>query len=58
MLNLIKHHFYRIQFLRDLRDFFGVVFKIEPLKEEDEVLDQVVLTCVGVGYTNISRRIL
>ncbi|XP_029047613.2 RNA 3'-terminal phosphate cyclase-like protein [Osmia bicornis bicornis] len=47
-----------IQFLRDLRDFFGTVFKIEPLKEEDEVLDQVVLTCVGVGYTNISRRIL
>ncbi|XP_076239357.1 RNA terminal phosphate cyclase 1 [Calliopsis andreniformis] len=47
-----------IQFLRDLRDFFGIVFKIEPLKEEDEVLDQVVLTCVGVGYTNISKRTL
>ena len=47
-----------IQLLRDLRDFFGVVFKIEPLKDEDEILDQVVLTCVGVGYTNISRRTL
>ena len=47
-----------IQFLRDLRDFFGVVFKIELLKDEDEILEQVVLTCVGVGYTNISRRTL
>ncbi|XP_054003854.1 RNA 3'-terminal phosphate cyclase-like protein [Hylaeus anthracinus] len=47
-----------IQCLRDLRDFFGIVFKIEPLKEEDEILDQVVLTCVGVGYTNISKRTL
>ncbi|XP_050575017.1 RNA 3'-terminal phosphate cyclase-like protein [Bombus affinis] len=47
-----------IQFLRDLRDFFGIVFKIEPLKEEDEILEQVVLTCIGVGYTNISKRTL
>lgn len=47
-----------IQFLRDLRDFFGIVFKIEPLKEEDDVLDQVVLTCIGAGYTNLSKRTL
>ncbi|XP_003395162.2 RNA 3'-terminal phosphate cyclase-like protein [Bombus terrestris] len=47
-----------IQFLRDLRDFFGIVFKIEPFKEEDEILEQVVLTCIGVGYTNISKRTL
>ncbi|CAL1685078.1 unnamed protein product [Lasius platythorax] len=30
-----------IQFLRDLRDFFGIVFKIEPIKEEDEILSQM-----------------
>lgn len=47
-----------IQFLRDLRDFFGVVFKIEPVKEEDEILPQVQLTCLGIGYTNISKRTL
>ncbi|XP_071864630.1 RNA terminal phosphate cyclase 1 [Bombus fervidus] len=47
-----------IQFLRDLKDFFGIVFKIEPLKEEDEILEQVVLTCIGVGYTNINKRTL
>ncbi|OAD52816.1 putative RNA 3'-terminal phosphate cyclase-like protein [Eufriesea mexicana] len=47
-----------IQFLRDLKDFFGIVFKIESLKEEDEILEQVALTCIGVGYTNISKRTL
>ncbi|KAG7212868.1 hypothetical protein KM043_002221 [Ampulex compressa] len=47
-----------IQCLRDLRDFFGTVFKIEPVREEDEILDQVNLTCVGIGYTNINRRLL
>ncbi|XP_029169505.1 RNA 3'-terminal phosphate cyclase-like protein [Nylanderia fulva] len=47
-----------IQFLRDLRDFFGIVFKIEPMKEGDEILSQVHLTCLGVGYTNISKRTL
>nr|XP_033326542.1 RNA 3'-terminal phosphate cyclase-like protein [Megalopta genalis] len=47
-----------IQFLRDLKDFFGIVFKIEPYKEDDEIFDQVVLTCVGVGYSNISKRTL
>ncbi|KOC69913.1 putative RNA 3'-terminal phosphate cyclase-like protein [Habropoda laboriosa] len=47
-----------IQFLRDLRDFFGVVFKIEKLREDDEILDQVVLTCIGVGYSNRGKRTL
>ncbi|XP_025263651.1 RNA 3'-terminal phosphate cyclase-like protein [Camponotus floridanus] len=47
-----------IQFLRDLRDFFGIVFKIEPIKEEDKILPQVCLTCLGIGYTNISKRTL
>ncbi|XP_016908085.1 RNA 3'-terminal phosphate cyclase-like protein isoform X1 [Apis cerana] len=47
-----------IQFLRDLKDFFGIIFKIEPFKENDEILEQVVLTCIGVGYTNINKRTL
>lgn len=49
---------YRIQFLRDLRDFLGTVFKIEPIKEEDEIKEQVMLTCIGIGYTNLSKRTL
>ncbi|KAL6449086.1 hypothetical protein ACFW04_000653 [Cataglyphis niger] len=47
-----------IQFLRDLRDFFGIIFKIEPIKEENKILPQVRLTCLGIGYTNISKRTL
>ncbi|XP_012270514.1 RNA 3'-terminal phosphate cyclase-like protein [Orussus abietinus] len=51
-----------IQFLRDLKDFFGITFKIENVKEDDDsivaIQDQVILTCVGIGYTNLSRRTL
>jgi len=50
-----------IQFLRDLRDFFGIVFKLENVKDEedeDSIQEQVLLTCVGIGYTNLSRRTL
>lgn len=47
-----------IQLLRDLKEFFGIVFKLEPCKEEDEILEQVILTCIGVGYTNINKRTL
>jgi len=50
---------FRIQFLRDLRDFFGVTFKIEQIKKgENATLSQVRLTCLGIGYTNISKRTL
>ncbi|XP_066599692.1 RNA 3'-terminal phosphate cyclase-like protein [Prorops nasuta] len=47
---------FRIQLLRDLKEFFGIVFKIEPHKEEGEIQDQVDLSCVGIRYTNLSRR--
>ncbi|XP_044012396.1 RNA 3'-terminal phosphate cyclase-like protein isoform X2 [Aphidius gifuensis] len=50
-----------IQFLRDLRDFMGVVFKLDPAKDpedEDIVLEQVHLACMGIGYNNFSRRVL
>ncbi|XP_001604756.1 probable RNA 3'-terminal phosphate cyclase-like protein [Nasonia vitripennis] len=50
-----------IQFLRDLRDFFGITFKLENVKDEDETnaeQNQVLLTCVGIGYSNLSRRVL
>lgn len=50
-----------ITFLQHLKEFFGVTFKIEHFKnddEDDEVRgsDKVLLTCVGIGYTNLSRR--
>lgn len=58
---------YSIRFLQLLREFFGITFKLDTFKEdkdvEDEEIDEgaspkVVLTCVGIGYSNISKRVL
>ncbi|XP_066516378.1 RNA 3'-terminal phosphate cyclase-like protein [Hoplias malabaricus] len=51
---------YTIEFLRHIRDFFQIMFKIETQKaDEDEQKggDKVLMTCVGVGYTNLSKTI-
>ena len=64
--------FYRMQFLRHMRDFFQLTFKIESkeqdLQESDEDSGQdselslrrqiVSLSCVGVGYSNFSKGIM
>ncbi|CAH1254611.1 RCL1 [Branchiostoma lanceolatum] len=52
---------YTIQFLRHLQDFFKVIFKIETLKADDDTelctgADKIQLTCIGVGYTNLSKK--
>lgn len=50
---------YSISFLQHLREFFGITFKLEDYKsEEDSVVgaDKILLTCIGIGYTNISKR--
>ncbi|CAG9838875.1 unnamed protein product [Diabrotica balteata] len=51
---------YSIWFLRHLKDFFGVTFKLEPFVEEESSSGQgsskVLLTSIGIGYTNISKR--
>lgn len=58
---------YSIAFLQLLREFFGITFKLDTFKEdkdvEDEEMDEgasprVVLTCVGIGYSNITKRVL
>jgi RNA 3'-terminal phosphate cyclase-like protein len=41
-----------IQYLRDLKDFFGVTFKIKP----DEETKSVLLTGMGVGYVNVNKK--
>ncbi|CAH0547345.1 unnamed protein product [Brassicogethes aeneus] len=52
---------YSIGFLRHLKEFFGVTFKIEHYESDDENQtgtgsEKVLLTCVGIGYTNLSKR--
>lgn len=50
-----------IAFLQHLKEFFGVTFKLEHflLDNEDDVIpgaDKILLTCVGIGYTNMNRK--
>lgn len=58
---------YSIGFLQLLRDFFGITFKLDTFEEdkdvEDEEVDEgasprVVLTCVGIGYSNIAKKVM
>ena len=40
-----------VRFLRTLREFFGIIFKIVALEEENAV----VLSCRGIGFKNFAR---
>eukprot|EP00644_Phytophthora_capsici_P004345 jgi/Phyca11/7190/fgenesh1_pm.PHYCAscaffold_17_\ len=44
---------YSIECLRHLRDFFGITFKIKPDPETKTVL----LSCLGVGFKNLSKKV-
>jgi RNA 3'-terminal phosphate cyclase-like protein len=48
---------YTIQFLRHMKDFFGVEYKLDTNNDPDDDADDqtVTLTCIGVGFTNINR---
>ncbi len=50
---------YTVQFLRHIRDFVDTMFKLETKSEEENLrtgTDKVLLTCVGIGFTNLSKR--
>uniref|UniRef100_K3WKI0 18S rRNA biogenesis protein RCL1 n=1 Tax=Globisporangium ultimum (strain ATCC 200006 / CBS 805.95 / DAOM BR144) TaxID=431595 RepID=K3WKI0_GLOUD len=44
---------YTIQYLRHLRDFFGITFKIKP----DPATKTVFLSCLGTGFKNLSKKV-
>ncbi|XP_016949165.1 probable RNA 3'-terminal phosphate cyclase-like protein [Drosophila biarmipes] len=55
---------YTVHFLQHLRDFFSITFKLEnpEAEDEDEAEDvrgaqKVLMACVGIGYTNINKRV-
>uniref|UniRef100_A0A8D2L6V4 RNA terminal phosphate cyclase like 1 n=1 Tax=Varanus komodoensis TaxID=61221 RepID=A0A8D2L6V4_VARKO len=50
---------YTIEFLRHLRDYFQVMFKIETklFEEERKGGDKVLMTCVGIGFSNVSKTV-
>lgn len=50
---------YTVAFLRHLKDAFHLVFKLDNVENEEELkmgADKVSLACVGVGFTNLSKR--
>lgn len=50
----------RIEFLRHIRDFFQIMFKMDvqkPLEDERKGGDKVLMTCVGVGYSNVNKTL-
>lgn len=50
---------FRIEFLRHLKSFFQIMFKIEtkPCGEELKGGDKVLMTCVGIGFSNLSKTL-
>uniref|UniRef100_A0A8C2STN5 RNA 3'-terminal phosphate cyclase-like protein n=1 Tax=Coturnix japonica TaxID=93934 RepID=A0A8C2STN5_COTJA len=50
---------YTIEFLRHLRSFFQIMFKIEMKSPEEEHKggEKVLMTCVGIGFSNLSKTI-
>jgi len=50
---------YTIQFLRHLRDFFDITYKIELVRHGDDMQtggdERYILTCVGIGYSNFTK---
>lgn len=52
LCNCTKTCFNSIQYLRDIKSFFGVSFKIQP----DESNDTILMTCMGIGYINQNKK--
>ena len=53
---------YTVHFLRHMKVFLQVTFLIEPVKEEEEDEEErrtggekLTLTCLGIGYKNLSK---
>jgi RNA 3'-terminal phosphate cyclase-like protein len=43
---------YSIQYLRDIRTFIGTTFRIKP----DDETGTTLFSCIGSGYTNVSKK--
>ena len=55
--------FYSIQFLRHLKEFFGVMFKIQAKQSDDDNSvvggeSKILLSYVGAEYTNINKTMV
>jgi len=46
-----------IQFLRDIKEFFGISFKIAPHQGSEANLPELLFACYGTGYVNANRSL-
>jgi len=46
-----------IEFLRDVRDAFGISFKIVPADPSDPNSSELLYSCYGTGYVNANRSL-
>ena len=46
-----------VQFLRDIRNFFGTTFKITPADSDGMLTSHLIFSCYGTGYVNVNRTI-
>ncbi|KAL5489816.1 hypothetical protein ACEPAI_4648 [Sanghuangporus weigelae] len=46
-----------IQFLRDVREFFGVSFKIAKADSTNPESTDLIFSCLGIGYVNVNRTL-
>jgi len=46
-----------VQTLRDLKEFFGVAFKVVPAEPSDPENEELLMSCFGSGYVNINRSV-
>ena len=54
---------YSIQFLRLLKELFGVMFKMQAQQRDDDNSvaggeSKILLSCVGAGYVNINKTMV
>ena len=49
--------FFRIQFLRDVREVFGVSFKIAKADAANPDSTDLIFSCLGIGYVNANRTL-
>jgi hypothetical protein len=57
LLTMHFHILYRIQFLRDVRAFFGTSFKIVTADPLNPDCSQLLYSCYGTGYVNANRTL-
>jgi RNA 3'-terminal phosphate cyclase-like protein len=57
LLTTSSHILVRIQFLRDVRAFFGTSFKIVSAEPSNPDCSQLLYSCYGTGFVNANRTL-